>query len=56
MFNKEETEFIKTLLEDELVRIITKKCKIYDFNKLKEYNEFIKEREDYIRELLSKYK
>lgn len=56
MFDKEATTFIKTLLEDELARIITKKCKIDDYNKLKQYNELVKEREDYIRQLLSKYK
>lgn len=56
MFDIEAIEFIKTLLEDELGRIVTKKCRIDDYNELKQYNEFIKEREDYIRKLLSKYK
>lgn len=56
MFNREENVFIKTLLEDELGRIVTKKCSIYDYNELKEYKEFIKEREYYIRTLLSKYR
>lgn len=54
MFSQEELEFIEALLEDELSNIITKRNKIDDYRKRKEFDRFIQERLSFIQHLLKK--
>lgn len=54
MFLQEELEFMEALLEDELSNIVTKRNKIEDLKKRKEFDNFMEDRIHYIRHLLTK--
>lgn len=56
MFNKEELEFIKTLLEEELINIEMDKLHLEDYNEIKGYEEIISPRKKFIENLLIKMK
>lgn len=54
MFTDEELLFIKTILEDELASIQIKKCKFDSYDSTKKYEEMIKPREYFIKNILDK--
>lgn len=54
MFTSEELEFIETMLEDELFELSTKRNHIEDYEKVKEFDEIIKPRKEFMEELLKK--
>ena len=54
IFTDEELKFIKTILEDELFRLSIKRNHIEDYEKVKEFDEIVKPRKEFIKGLLEK--
>lgn len=52
IFTDEELKFIKTILEDELFRLSIKRNHIEDYEKVKEFDEIVKPRKEFIKGLL----
>lgn len=54
MFTKEEIKFIEIIIEDELLKNATKRSRIDEYKRAKEFDEIMKPREDFMREILRK--
>ena len=54
MFTKEELEFIKTMVTDELCEWQIKRNRIDDYSKVKEFDSIIQPRKEFMKKLLIK--
>lgn len=54
IFTDEELKFIETILDDELFSILLRRNKIEDYEEVKEYDEIMKPRKEFIAGLLEK--